>query len=445
MSSAVMHRSFAAEPPLAAFGEGPFLTDTNGKRYLDASGGAAVSCLGHNQADVIAAIKAQADKLPFAHTGFFSNEPAEKLAHFLVDRAPTGFGNGRALFLGSGSEANDAALKLARQHHVERGDDKRTRFIAREQSYHGYTLGALALGHHPGRRAPYEDMLIDVTHIPPCYAYRHQTLDETDEAYGLRAANTLEEEIQRLGPENVAGFVAEPVSGATLGCAPPVPGYFKCIREICDQYGVLLIADEVMCGMGRTGSLFALEQEGIAPDLVIIAKGLGAGYQPIAAVLASERVMQPILDGSKKLWTGHTYMSHLIACAGALAVQDVIETNNLLQNVREQGAVFRELLEARFGQYPHVGDIRGRGLFIGIEFVENRETKEPFPAEKGLADRFKATAFENGLICYPSPGCVDGKRGDHVLLAPPFDITPALLEDITDILARTLDECISAA
>ena len=288
-------------------------------------------------------------------------------------------------------------------------------------------------------------MLIDVTHIPPCYAYRHQRSDETEEAYGLRAASALEAEILRLGPENVAGFVAEPVSGATLGCAPPVPGYFKRIREICDQYGVLLIADEVMCGMGRTGSLFALEQEGIAPDLVIIAKGLGAGYQPIAALLASERVMQPILDGSKKLWTGHTYMSHLVACAGALAVQNVIETNNLLQNVLEQGAVFRELLEARFGQHPHVGDIRGRGLFVGIEFVENRETKEPFPSEKGLADRFKATAFKNGLICYPSPGCVDGKRGDHVLLAPPFDVTPDLLDDITAILDRSLEECLSAA
>ena len=444
MSSAVIHRSLAKDPPLAEFGEGPYITDQNGKRYLDASGGAAVSCLGHDHPSVIAAIKAQVDKLPFAHTGFFSNEPAEKLARFLVDRAPEGFGNGRALFLGSGSEANDAALKLARQHHVERGDTQRTRFIARQQSYHGYTLGALALGHHPGRRAPYEELLIDITHIPPCYAYRHKHDDETDEAYGLRAANALEEEILRLGPETVAGFVAEPVSGATLGCATPVPGYFKRIREICDQYGVLLIADEVMCGMGRTGSLFALEQEGIAPDLVVIAKGLGAGYQPIAALLASEQVMQPIMDGSKKLWTGHTYMSHLIACAGALAVQETIENEDLLQNVRVQGAAFRELLESRFGQHPHVGDIRGRGLFMGIEFVENRETKAPFPSEKGLADRFKATAFENGLICYPSSGCVDGKLGDHVLLAPPFNVTAELLGDITDILDRTLDACLNA-
>jgi adenosylmethionine-8-amino-7-oxononanoate aminotransferase len=443
--SAVLHRSLATPLPTVVRGDGAYLVDRSGKRYLDACGGAAVSALGHSNGAVIQAIKDQLDEVAYAHTGFFTNEPAEELAEFLVARAPEGFGAGRVMFLGSGSEAMEAALKLARQYHVERGNPERGHIIAREMAYHGNTLGALAVGGHRQRRAPYQPLLIDVARTPACYAYRMKRDDETDEEFGLRAANHLEEEILRLGPETVAAFVAEPVSGATLGTVPPAPGYFKRIREICDRYGVLLIADEVMCGMGRTGTLFALEQEGIAPDIITMAKGLGAGYQPIAAVMGSGKVIQAILDGSGSLWNGHTYMSHAVACAGALAVLRTIEAEDLLENVRRKGEVLSRLLKQRFGQHRHVGDIRGRGLFWSLELVADRTSKEPFPASARLASRIKATAQENGLLCYPASGCVDGELGDHVLLAPTYDVTEEQLNVIVEILERTLEQCLSTA
>jgi adenosylmethionine-8-amino-7-oxononanoate aminotransferase len=446
--SSVFHRSLKGAPPLAVRGSGVRLIDSAGRDYIDACGGAAVSCLGHSHPAPIAAIRAQADRLAYAHTAFFTSEPAELLAADLVRRAPAGFGKGRAMILGSGSEAIEAALKLARQYHLERGDGSRAKFIGREMAYHGATLGALSVGGHRARRAPYAPMLIEVGRIPACYAYRGQASDESGEAYGLRVANALEAEILEIGPESVAAFIAEPVSGATLGCAPPAPGYFKRIREICDRYGVLLIADEVMCGAGRTGTFYALEQEGVAADIVVVAKGLGAGLQPIAATLAAQKIVEAIEAGSGALAHGQTYMSHPVACAAGLAVLKAIDDENLLANVAARGDQLRGLLKARLGRHPHVGDIRGRGLFYGVELVRDRQTKEPFPAAAQLASKLKLAAMAEGLMIYPASGCADGVLGDHVLIAPPYIVSAAEIEIIVrrfeTALSRALEEAAAA-
>ena len=441
--SHILHRSLAAELPHAVGGDGCYIVDSSGKRYLDACGGAAVSCLGHSRPDVYQAIAEQLSALPYVHSGAFTNRAAEALAEHLVTRAPAGFGAGKAMFLGSGSEAMEAALKLARQYHVENGQPGRSRIIARDMAYHGNTLAALAAGGHAQRRRPYQPLLMEVGRIPACYAYRLRESGESEEAFGLRMADALDAEIRHLGPETVAAFILEPVSGATLGTVPPAPGYLPRLREICDRHGVLLIADEVMCGMGRTGTLYALEQEGVHADIVTVAKGLAAGFMPLAAVLASEKVVGAIAAGSGNLWNGHTYMSHSAACAGALAVQRAIEAESLLENVRSQGAYLQQRLEAAFGQHPHVGDIRGRGLFQTLELVAERETKAPFPAAKGLAGRIKARAMEEGLLVYPSSGCVDGVNGDHVLLAPPYIVRSREVDRIVEILRRVVDACLA--
>ncbi len=442
--SAVLHRNLVNPPPMIERGDGPYLIDGAGKRYLDASGGAAVSCLGHSHAKVIARLHEQLDRLAYAHTSFFTSSPAEDLANHLIERAPDGFGAGRVAFVGSGSEAMEVALKLARQYYIERGEPERTRFIARNMAYHGNTLGSLSVGGHTQRRALYEPMLFDVGRVAACYPYRQRAETETDEQYGARLVDELDAEIQRIGPHMVAAFVVEPVAGAVLGCVPPIPGYFPAIRALCDKYGILLIADEVMCGMGRTGSLFALDQENTVADIITIAKGLGAGYQPIAAVMAAEKVVQAIVRGSGILANGHTYMSHAIACAGALAVLETIEQDNLIANVEIQGAALRNTLEARFGQHPNVGDIRGRGLFQALELVVDRDTKQPFPADNNLAARIKQCARDNGLICYPSAGCADGINGDNVLLAPPYIIAQGHIDEIADKLEDTLKTCLAA-
>ena len=441
--SSILHRTLELTPPTAVGGEGNYLIDDAGKRYLDACGGAAVSCLGHDNAKVREALKAELDNIAFAHSGFFTNQPAEELAQFLIDRAPKGTGLGRIMYLGSGSEAMEAALKLARQYHLERGEPKRSNIIARAPSYHGNTLGALATGGHAGRREPFQPLLMNVSHIDAAYEYRMRREGEAGADFALRMANLLEEEIQRLGAETVMAFVAEPVVGASLGTQPAPMGYFKRIREICDTYGILFIADEVMCGMGRTGSLFALEQEGIAADITTLAKGLGAGYQPIAAVMAAENVIRMIKDGSGTLWNGHTYMSHAIATAGALAVQQVIEEDNLLSNVRMRGEQLREGLQTRLGQNPHVGDIRGRGLFWTAELVEDSATKKPFDATLGLAPKIQKIALDLGLMCYPSQGCADGTQGDHVLLAPAYTSTREEIETICDLITQAIETALA--
>ncbi len=437
----VFPRHSKIAPPVIASGAGCYLTDTTGKQYLDASGGAAVSCLGHGDAQVIAAIKAQVDKIAYAHTSFFTSEPAEDLADLLVANAPSGLD--RVYFVSGGSEATEAAVKLARQYFLEKGEPQRARLIARQQSYHGNTLGALAAGGNAWRRAQFAPLLMDVSHIPPCYAYRHQQDHETPEAYGLRAAQALEDEILRLGPDTVMAFIAEPVVGATLGAVPAAPGYFRRVREICDTYGVLLILDEVMCGMGRTGTLFASEQDGISPDIACIAKGLGAGYQPIGAMLCTAEIYDAIAGGSGFFQHGHTYIGHPVAAAAGKAVVTAILERDLLARVEAQGAILTEALIERFGQHPNIGDIRGRGLFLGLELVADRETKAPFGADARLAARIKAAAFDAGLVCYPMSGTIDGARGDHVLLAPPFIISNDEIGELVDKLAIGIDAALA--
>jgi adenosylmethionine-8-amino-7-oxononanoate aminotransferase len=439
----VFHRHTRAQLPIAVRGEGAYIFDSEGRQYLDASGGAAVSCLGHNHPQVIDAIKAQLDDIPFAHTAFFSNPAMEGLADHLVARAPGELDH--VYLVSGGSEAMEAALKLARQYFVEIGQPERKYFIARRQSYHGNTLGALAAGGNTWRRAPFHPLLFNTYHVAPCYAYRNQGQHETEEAYGLRVAGELDAKIQELGPQNVIGFVAEPVVGATLGAVPPVPGYFQTIREICDRYGVLLILDEVMCGMGRTGSLFASEQDGIVGDLVAIAKGLGAGYQPIGALMVDSKIYHAVREGSGFFQHGHTYLGHAAACAAALAVQQVIERDGLLQRVDQLGIELRKALAARFGEHSHIGDIRGRGLFLGLEFVADRASKKPFPPEDRFDQVLKSAAMEQGLICYPMAGTIDGRNGSHVLLAPPFILSYDQIEEIVDKLALAVDVAVASA
>lgn len=439
----IFHRHLKTDYPVAQSGNGPYITDAQGMQYLDASGGAAVSCLGHGHPRVIDAIKRQLDTMAFAHTRFFTNEPAEQLAGWLTERAPEGFG--RVYFLSGGSEANEAALKLARQIHVERGETQRDRFISRLQSYHGNTLGALSVGGNLKRREAFEPILLqNVSHIEPCYSFRHREDGESEHDYGLRAARALEDEIHRAGDNRVIAFIAETVVGATLGVVPPAPGYFREIRRICDRYGVLMILDEVMCGMGRTGTLFACQQDGVVPDMISIAKGLGGGYQPIGALMVREDLVGAVEQGSGFFQHGHTYVGHPTACAAGLAVQQVIEEDGLLERCRTMGVIVRNLLAERFADHPHVGDIRGRGLFIGVEFVANRETNEPFPVSERVNARLKAAAMRNGLICYPDGGGVDGTHGDHVLLAPPYILTEDQAEELVDKLAASLESVLQA-
>ena len=422
--------------PIAVKGDGVYLIDKQGKQYLDGSGGAAVSCLGHSDPEIIEAIKAQLDRMEFAHTGFFNSEAAESLSDLLIENAP---GNlDRVYLVSGGSEAMEAAIKLARQYYLEIGQPQRHKVIARLQSYHGNTLATLAIGGNQWRREPFAPLLIETSHIAPCYAYRGITDNETEFDYGQRVANELESEINRLGAEQVMAFVAEPVVGATLGAVPAVDGYFKRIREICDQYGVLLILDEVMCGMGRTGSLFACEQEGIAPDITAIAKGLGAGYQPIGAMLCSAEIYSAIENGSGFFQHGHTYLGHPVACAAGYAVVSAILDRNLIARVQSQGDRLMQALNSQFSEHPHIGDVRGRGLFLGMEFVQDRETKAAFDPGLGVSRQFKKATFEAGLICYPMGGTIDGKQGDHVLLAPPFIIDDNHIDEIVNKLDSAL-------
>lgn len=434
--SHVLHRKLSNQPPVAAKGDGLYIIDSDGKRYLDACGGAAVSILGHSNAKVVEAIQRQAKILPYAHTAFFTTQVLEDLADAIVADAP---GMDKVLFVSGGSEAVEAALKLSRQYFVEIGEPQRHFFIARKQSYHGNTLGALAVGGNQWRRQPFAPLLAAGHHISPCYEYRWRNADETREAFALRVADELEAMIVALGPENVAGFVAETVVGATSGAVTAAPGYFTRIREICDRYGVHLILDEVMCGMGRTGSLFAYEQEGIVPDMVTIAKGFAAGYQPIGALLSKHQVSAAIEAGSGFFQHGHTFMGHALAASAALATLQVIRDNNLLANVQIRGASLQAKLKAALGEHAHVGDIRGRGMFIGVEFVSNRETKEPFDANLKTHQKIKAQAMHEGLLCYAMGGTVDGKQGDHVLIAPPYTLDASHEDEIVTKLSNAIN------
>ena len=435
--SHVFPRNCRVTPPVAVGGEGCYLFDSAGKRYLDGSGGAAVSCLGHGDTDITSAICDQVQKLAFAHTGFLSSEPAEALADLLIENAPGELNH--VYFVSGGSEAVEAAIKLARQFFIEKGEPSRCKLIARRQSYHGNTLGALAAGGNEWRRRPFAPLLMETTHIAPCYAYREQHEGESEKDYGLRAAAELADQIEQLGPENVMAFIAEPVVGATLGAVPSVTGYFREIRNICDRYGVLLILDEVMCGMGRTGTLFACEQDGVAPDIVAIAKGLGAGYQPIGAMLCTGEIYRTILEGSGFFQHGHTYLGHPTACAAGLAVVNKLLQGQLVARCEKMGRELQAALENKFADHPFVGDIRGRGLFRGVEIVADRYRKTSFDPHLSVHRKIKAQAFESGLIVYPMGGTIDGQRGDHVLMAPPFIIENHHIDELVDKLAGAID------
>jgi adenosylmethionine-8-amino-7-oxononanoate aminotransferase len=437
----VFHRQLQTSLPVAVAAQGVTITDSQGRQYIDASGGAAVSCLGHGHPDVLAAMHAQIDRLAYAHTSFFTTEVAEALADDLIAHAPAGMSH--AYFVSGGSEAVEAALKMARQYFVEIGQPQRRHFIARRQSYHGNTLGALAVGGNQWRRAQFAPLLMEVTHVSPCYEYRDRAPGETAQQYGQRLVKELSEAIDRLGGETVIAFVAETVVGATAGALTPVPGYLKGVRELCDRHGILLILDEVMCGMGRTGTLHACEQDGVVPDLLTIAKGLGGGYQPIGAVLAQAKLVDAFRQGSGLFQHGHTYLGHAVACAAALAVQRVIQRDGLLAQVRERGRTLQGLLQDAFGAHPHVGDIRGRGLFWGVELVADRASKQWFDPALKLHARIKRAAMAEGLMVYPMGGTVDGRCGDHVLLAPPFISTPDELGQIVQRLQRAIDRTLA--
>ncbi len=434
--SHVFHRSNLGKYPVAVKGEGVYIFDKEGKKYFDGCCGAAVSCLGHSNEEVREAIKDQISNIAFAHSGFFTTEPMEELADFLIERAPEGIE--RVYFVSGGSEAIEAAIKLTRQYFLEKNQPEKRYVIARWQSYHGNTIGALSAGGNKWRRTQYEPLLVEMRHISPCYEYRGKKENETAYEYGQRVANELETQIEELGAEKVMAFIAEPVVGATIGCVPAVEGYFKRVKQICEKHNVLLILDEVMCGMGRTGTLFACEQEGITADIITVAKGLGAGYQPIGAMLVSGKIYDAITNGSGFFQHGHTYIGHATACAASLAVQKVIEKQGLLKNVLEKEKLLKKYLHEKFSNHPNVGDIRGRGLFYGLEFVKDKETKEPFDPSEKINVKIKSAAMAEGLMCYAMGGTIDGRLGDHIMFAPPFIIDNKHVEEIIEKFERAV-------
>jgi adenosylmethionine-8-amino-7-oxononanoate aminotransferase len=438
----LIHRNLRVAPPTAVCAFGMYVRDGDGNTYLDASGGAAVSSLGHSHPDVLAAIGSQLKTTAYAHSAFFTTDAAEELATRLADGAPGDLNH--VYLVSGGSEAIETALKLARQYFVEHGEPQRRVFLARRQSYHGNTLGALALGGNEWRRKPFEPLLMDVARVSPCYEYRERPASQAVADYTAALLVELEHKILDVGPQNVIGFCAEPVVGATLGAVAATPGYFQGVRALCDKYGILFIADEVMCGMGRTGTLYAIEQEGVVPDIVALGKGLAAGYQPVGAVLAREHIVERLRSGSGVFQHGHTYNAHPVAAAAALAVQKVIQRDALLAAVIARGVTLRRMLRDAFGTHPHVGDIRGRGLFVGLELVQDRDTKRPFDPDLKLHAAVKAKAMECGLMVYPMGGTVDGRRGDHILLAPPFIASDADLGQIVARLADALARALAA-
>jgi len=427
--------------PVVARAEGIYIWDRQGRRYIDGSSGAMVANIGHGNPRVLAAMRRQMEEATFAYRLHFENEAAETLARRIAARMPAQLD--RVFFVSGGSEAVESCLKLARQNALATGQASRYKVISRFPSYHGATLGALALTGYAPMTTPFAPMMHEMPKVPAPTCYLDD--DNLDwNARGLRYAEMLREEIRRQGAETVLAFIMEPVGGAATGALVAPDSYYTRIREICDEYGVLLILDEVMCGMGRTGTLHACEQDGVAPDLMAIAKGLGAGLQPIGAVLVAGKVFEAMRGGSGFFQHGHTYMGHPTACAAALAVQRAIQSRNLLENVRRQGEAFADALRRSLGQHPHVGDIRGRGLFRGVELVADRDTKEPFDPALNLHAHIKRQGMARGLMCYPAGGTADGVRGDHVLLAPPFIIEDAHIDEIVDKFAQALDAALDA-
>ncbi|OJJ63737.1 hypothetical protein ASPSYDRAFT_38368 [Aspergillus sydowii CBS 593.65] len=441
-TSAVLHRDTRFLPKKAIGGKGSYLFLEDGTKFLDSTGGAAVSCLGHGHEKVSQAIVDQFKQIEYCHTAFFGTEASEELARFLVDS--TGGKLSKLFVISSGSEAVEAALKLSRQYFLELStpQPQRTRFIARKPSYHGTTLGALAAGGHVLRRQPFEPILSQNTsHVSPCYAYRWKKDGESDVEYVARLADELDAEFQRVGPDTVCAFIAEPVVGAALGCVPAVPGYFAAMKSVCEKYGALFILDEIMSGMGRCGTLHAWEQEDVVPDLETIGKALGGGYAPVSGLLISDKVVQVIDKGTGAFRHGQTYQGHPVSCAAALAVQKVIKEEGLLENVRRMGAYLEDRLKGALRGHPYVGDIRGKGLFWGIEFVKDKTTKEPFSTDAAIAFHIQETGLkpEYAISLYAASGTVDGTRGDHVIIAPAYNVSKEEIDVIVDTTVRVLD------
>ena len=439
--TSVFYRGVTATYPKAAHSEGMYIFDDQGKKYLDMSGGAAVSCVGHQHPHVTDALCRQIKTMSFAHTAFFTNAPQEQLAAALA--AKFGEADAKIYFTSGGSEANETAFKLAWQYWRAKGKPTKQKIISRIHSYHGNTYAALSISGNLPRRRVMGDILMDWPRIDPCYAYRHQRPGESAEEYGLRAANHLEDMIRQEGAETIAAFIAEPVVGASLGVVPAVVGYFKRIRALCDAHDILLISDEIMCGTGRTGTFFAHEQEDFLPDIVTLAKGIAGGYQPLAATLARSHIHETFVNSGKGFDHGHTYVGHASACAAGLAVLEVIDRENLLENVKLQGAYLQQALEDAFKDHPHIGDIRGRGLFRGLEIVADKVTKSPFPDEDNITKRLKQAAQKQGLICYPGGGSYQDNLGSHILLAPPYIVQPEHIEQAVDKLRLIFTEVLN--
>lgn len=432
--------------PRAVKGDGVFVVDQNGKRYLDGSAGPALFCVGHSNREVIDAIKAQYDSLQFAYSADFSTDVIDDLANIVVEQA--GGTLRRVMFGSGGSEATETAIKVALQYQLSRGSAARTHFISRRQSWHGYTLGALSMSGHPARRRPFEAALMLVSHLSPANAYRPPAgVDPsmTEDQLSIYLAAELEQEILRVGTERVAAFFFEPVVGAAGGAVPAPIGYAKRIQEVCRRYGVLMVADEVMCGVGRCGTWRALAHDGVEPDIMYTAKGLAGGYAPLGAVILSEAVFQAISDAYGLVGTsGHTYSGHTAACAAGLAVQKIIKRDKLAAKCAADGKYIKDQLSCRYSDHPYIGDIRGRGLFIGIELVRDRETKEPFAVELGLAKKIRDVSYDLGLLCYPSSGTVNGYSGDHVLLSPPYTITRGEIDQMIDLFDASIKQIFSS-
>ncbi|KAJ9155036.1 Exocyst complex protein exo70 [Pleurostoma richardsiae] len=445
-TSSVLHRHLHLDFPFVARGEGSHLILEDGRKIFDACGGAAVTCLGHGDVRVNQAMVEQINKISYCASTFFTTRACEELADELI--SSTDGHMARAYIVNSGSEAMESAMKLARQYFLEKenAEPRRIRFIARNQSFHGTTLGSLAMGGHVYRRAKFEPMLIDnVSKVSPCFAYRGRLHNETDKQYVERLALELDQQFQKVGPDTVCAFVAEPVVGAALGCVPSVPGYFTAMRSICERYGALLILDEVMCGMGRTGTHHAWQQEGVVPDIQTIGKCLGGGYQPVAGLLISKQIVDALSRGTGGFTHGHTYQGHPVGCAAALKVQRIIREDGLLANVRAMGALLSSLLHEKLGGHPNVGDIRGRGLFWALEFVADKTTAAPFPVEANVAMDLSELGLtaEYGMAVYPGTGTYDGIQGDHIIISPAYTVTEAEVRLIAETISRLVNEYFS--
>ncbi|KAF2204908.1 aminotransferase [Delitschia confertaspora ATCC 74209] len=440
-ATAILHRRIPNEPPKCVASSGNYLGLVDGRQILDATGGAAVAAIGHGNARVKAAMMRQMDEVSYVHTSFFTTTASEELGRMLIDSTKGQMA--RAVIYSSGSEAMEASMKLARQYFLELSQPDRTKFIARKESYHGTTIGALSMGGHLARRKFFEPLLLgNITHVSACNEYRGPMEGESVREYVARLARELDDEFERLGPETVCAFVAEPVSGAALGCVPAVPGYFQAMKAVCDKHGALLIVDEVMCGMGRTGTMHAWEQEGIVPDIQTIGKGLGGGYQPVAGILIGHKVITAITNGTGAFAHGQTYQGHPVACAAAVEVLRIIQEHSLVDNVRRMGALLGRMLKQRLSTHDHVGDIRGKGLFWGIEFVLDKATKQPFPPAMHIANGItdKGLAAPYNISLYYGTGTVDGRCGDHILLAPPYNVTETDVKIIVNLTVRVIED-----